>query len=80
MVVVDRYSKYAIFIASPVDVKVDEAARLFIKHVVKLWGVPKSIVSDGRALWSFGEFRRALKLPGIELTLNPYAEVHKFNQ
>ncbi len=44
MVVVDRYSKYAIFIATLVDVKVEEAARLFIKHVMKVWGVPKSIV------------------------------------
>ena len=46
MVVVDRYSKYATFIAAPADYKVDEAAHLFVKHIVKLWGVPKSIVSD----------------------------------
>ncbi|KAH9752509.1 Endonuclease [Citrus sinensis] len=46
MVVVDRYSKYATFIAAPINCKADEAARLFVKHIVKLWGVPKSIVSD----------------------------------
>ncbi|KAH9726762.1 Endonuclease [Citrus sinensis] len=46
MVVVDRYSKYAAFIAAPIDCKADEAARLFVKHIGKLWGVPKSIVSD----------------------------------
>ena len=38
MVVVDRYSKYATFIAVPTD--------CFVKHIVKRWGVPKSIVSD----------------------------------
>ena len=36
MVVVDRYSKYATFIAAPTDCKVDKATRLFIKHIVKL--------------------------------------------
>ena len=35
MVVVDCYNKYAIFIAAPVDCKVDEVARLFVKHIVK---------------------------------------------
>ena len=46
MVVIDRYSKYATFIAIPADCKADKAARLFVKHIVKLWGVLKSIVSD----------------------------------
>ncbi|KAH9720957.1 Endonuclease [Citrus sinensis] len=46
MVVVDHYSKYATFIAARTDCKADEAARLFVKHIIKLWGVPKSIVSD----------------------------------
>lgn len=36
MVIVDRYNKYATFIAAPPDCKADEAACLFIKHVVKL--------------------------------------------
>ena len=41
-----RYSKYATFIAAPGYCKADEAARLFIKHIVKFWGVLKSIMSD----------------------------------
>ena len=36
MVVVDRYSKYTTFIAAPIDCKADEAACLFVKHIVKL--------------------------------------------
>lgn len=36
MVVVNCYSKYATFIATPVHCKDDEVAYLFIKHVVKL--------------------------------------------
>lgn len=46
MVVIDCYSKYTTFIAIPTDCKVDESARLFVKHIMKLWRVPKSIVSN----------------------------------
>ena len=43
---VQRHHGNVTFIVAPADYKADEAARLFIKHIVKLWGVPKSIVSD----------------------------------
>lgn len=55
MVVVDRFSKYATFIPT----KVDKAARLFFMHVVKLWGVPRSIVSDKDPCFT-GKFWREL--------------------
>lgn len=38
MVVVDRFSKYATFMAASADCTADEAARLFMKNVVKYWG------------------------------------------
>lgn len=46
MVVVGRFSKYATFIPCPTDVKVNEVAQLFLKSVVKLWGMQKSIIGD----------------------------------
>ena len=46
MVVVDCYSKYVTFIAVLTDCKADEPTCLFIKHIVKLWGVLKSIMSN----------------------------------
>ncbi|XP_021802437.1 uncharacterized protein LOC110746516 [Prunus avium] len=41
LVVVDRFTKYATFIPTPADCNVKEAARLFLKHVVKYWGTPR---------------------------------------
>ena len=46
IVVVDRFSKYATFIAAPKDCTAEETARLFLKNVVKYWGLPKFIISD----------------------------------
>ncbi|KAK8994844.1 hypothetical protein V6N11_045913 [Hibiscus sabdariffa] len=46
MVVVDRFSKYATFIPASKVCPAEEAARLFLKHVVKYWGIPKTIISD----------------------------------
>ena len=63
LVVVDRFSKYATFIPMPQVSSSEDTARAFFKHVVKYWGVPKSIVSDrdGRFLGTFwGELFRLL--------------------
>jgi hypothetical protein len=46
MVVVDRLSKYAVFIAVPSNCPAEMAARLFFTHVVKIFGLPEDIVSD----------------------------------
>ena len=45
-VVVDRVTTYATFIPAPVEFTPEVAACLFLKHVVKYWGVPRSIISD----------------------------------
>ena len=46
LVVVDTFSKYATFIPATKECPAEEAARLFLRHVVKYWGVPLSIISD----------------------------------
>ncbi|XP_057985416.1 uncharacterized protein LOC131170384 [Hevea brasiliensis] len=46
MVVVDRLSKYAVFMPTPTQFDAKEVARLFFRGVVKYWGLPRDIVSD----------------------------------
>ena len=45
-VVVDRFSKYAVFIPAPDACLVEEVAKLFFSNVVKHFGLPWDIVSD----------------------------------
>jgi hypothetical protein len=46
MVVVDRYSKFAHFIALHHPFSASTVARLFLDNVFRLHGMPVSIVSD----------------------------------
>ncbi|RVW20136.1 RNA-directed DNA polymerase-like [Vitis vinifera] len=52
---------------TPTDCTTEETARLFLKHVVKYWGLPKFIISDrDRALhWEF--WTELFKLMGSKL-------------
>ena len=50
LVVVDRFSKYVVFILASSERPTEEAARIFLSNVVKHFGMPKDIVSD-RDTW-----------------------------
>ena len=43
---VDRFSKYSVFMAASEACLAKEAINLFFSHVVKHFGSPKDIVSD----------------------------------
>ena len=45
-VVIDRFSKYAVFIVAPSTCTAEVAADLFYRNVVKYFGLPENIVSD----------------------------------
>ena len=55
LVIVDWFSKYATFVPTPKLCSDELTAQLFFKHVVKLWGIPASIISDrdGRFIGTF---------------------------
>ncbi|XP_012437323.1 uncharacterized protein LOC105763601 [Gossypium raimondii] len=55
LVVVDRFSKYATFIPVTKECPAEEAARLFLRHVVKYWGVPLSIIIPNSAAYRFAK-------------------------
>jgi len=46
MVVVDRFTKYAVFVAAPTMCTAEVVVELFYRNVVKYFGVPSDIISD----------------------------------
>jgi len=65
---VDRFSKYATFIASPQYILAEELARLFFSHVVKYWGQPKDIVSDRGSCFTSNFWTQLFKCLGSKLS------------
>ena len=70
MVVVDRFSKYAIFIAAQRHCSAEEAAYLFLKHVVKYWGVPQHIISDRDSRFTGRFWTELFRLLGSHLNFS----------
>ena len=67
MVVVDRFSKYVVFMAAPGTCPMEEAAKLFHNHMVKYFGLVEDIVSDHYTRF-IGQFWMVLfNLMGSEL-------------
>ncbi|PKI77579.1 hypothetical protein CRG98_002033 [Punica granatum] len=74
IVMVDRFSKYATFIPTKKDCPAEEAARLFMKHVIKYWGVPTTIVSDCDPRFTGRFWTELFKLLGT--SLNFFTSLH----
>ncbi|KAI5674227.1 hypothetical protein M9H77_14591 [Catharanthus roseus] len=70
IVVVNRFSKCATFIPAPTDCTAEETARLFLKNVVKLWGVPSNIVSDRDPRFTGRFWTELFKLLGSDLNFS----------
>ena len=67
MVVVDRFSKYATFTATTANYKAKEAARIFLRDIVKYWRIPKHIISDRDPRFTGSFLREFFSLLGSEL-------------
>ena len=52
LVIMDRYTKMALYIPTRKTVTAEELAQLFVHRVVRSYGVPKGIVSDGGAVFT----------------------------
>ena len=66
-VVVDRFSKYVVFIPTPDACPVEKAAKLFFSNVVKHFGLPRNIVIDRDARFTSRFWVELFKLFGSEL-------------
>ncbi|GAU21227.1 hypothetical protein TSUD_11450 [Trifolium subterraneum] len=70
MVVVDRLSKYAHFVLLKHPYTAKSIAEIFVKEVIRLHGIPSSIVSDRDPLFVSHFWRELFKLQGTQLNMS----------
>ncbi|KAJ0029774.1 hypothetical protein Pint_14034 [Pistacia integerrima] len=69
-IMVDRFSKYVVFIATPDACSVETAITLFYKNVVKYFGVPVDFVSDRDARFTRRFWITLFNMMGVELNFS----------
>jgi hypothetical protein len=70
LVVIDRLTKYAHFIPLKTDYTRKIVAEAFMHHIVKLHGMPKSIVSDRDKVFTSAFWQQLFKLQGTSLAMS----------
>ena len=65
LVVVDRFTKMALFIPTTNSMAAQDVASLFLQHVVRPHGLPDTLVSDKDPVFTSHFRRRLLELCGI---------------
>ncbi|CAJ2635782.1 unnamed protein product [Trifolium pratense] len=70
LVVVDRLTKYAHFLPMKTDYSSKSVAEVFMNHIVKLHGMPKSIVSDRDKVFTSSFWQHLFKLQGTSLAMS----------
>lgn len=51
LVIVDKLTKYGIFIPCNTNINEEETARLFFKHIISKFGIPRQVISDRDTRW-----------------------------
>ena len=65
LVVVDRLTKHALFIPTTKSMIAHEVVSLFLQHVVRVHGLPDTLVSDRDPVFTSDFWHRLLELYGI---------------
>ena len=66
LVVVDRLTKMAVFIPTTKSMSAADVAALFLREVVRVHGLPESLISDRDTVFTSHFWRRLIELLGIK--------------
>ena len=70
MVVVDRLSKFGHFIPLRTDYNSRQVAEAFVANIVKLYGIPKTIVSDRDKVFISSFWKQLFRIQGTTLAMS----------
>jgi len=66
LVVIDRLTKMSHFIPCRKDPKIKQFADLFLKEIVRLYGIPQDIITDRGSILSSDQWKKITKNLGIQ--------------
>lgn len=69
LVIVDKLTKYAIFIPCSTTITEEETAKLFFKHVITKFGIPRQVITDRDTRWRHGFWEEVCRLMGMKCAL-----------
>ena len=69
LVIVDKLTKYALFIPTTTTVTERETAELFFKHVIKVFGIPSQVIADRDTRWRNDFWKDICELMGMRRSL-----------
>ncbi len=69
LVIVDKLTKYGIFIPTKTNINEEETAQLIFKHVICQYGLPRQIISDRDSRWTGLFWEELCKKLGITRAL-----------
>lgn len=69
LVIVDKLTKYGIFIPVKMEMSSEETARTFFKNVISKFGIPRQVISDRDPKWSSDFWKEICRLMGMTRSL-----------
>jgi len=69
LVIVDKLTKYGIFILCSTKITDEETAKLFFKHVIAHYGLPQQVITDHDSRWHNNFWGEICRLMGTKRSL-----------
>ena len=69
LVIVDKLTKYGIFIPCHTTIDEKETAKLFFKHVISKFGIPRQVISDRDTRWKNDFWKQICESMGMKRSL-----------
>lgn len=70
LVVVDKFTKFAHFIATMAEVGAEESASLLFKHIINFFGMPSRIIGNRNPRWTSTVWHSLAQVFGTRLALS----------
>ncbi len=69
LVIMDKLTKYGIFVPCTMAISDDATTRLFFQHVISKFGIPAQVITDRDSRWRHSFWKELCKLMGMKQAL-----------